>query len=172
MQQGWQRSGSGPVSYTHLDVYKRQALLEAKEESIKTKNELDKETKERRAELQRYERRVLSKEENLDKKAENMERREANLCLLYTSYNGIPLKRRALPLSPAVHTPAPSASAASAAPCGPCTPGERGHTPSQIYAFSSSLTGWSAVFAFPLSGAADFPAGAADAAATLSPCRP
>ena len=51
------------------ETKKREALLEAKEESLKTKNELEKETKERRAELQRYERRVLSKEENLDKKA-------------------------------------------------------------------------------------------------------
>ena len=49
------------------ETKKREALLEAKEESLKTKNELEKETKERRAELQRYERRVLSKEENLDK---------------------------------------------------------------------------------------------------------
>ena len=57
---------------------KREALLEAKEESLKTKNELEKETKERRAELQRYERRVLSKEETLDKKAEALERREAS----------------------------------------------------------------------------------------------
>ena len=46
------------------ETKKREALLEAKEESIRTKNELDKETRERRAELQRYERRVLSKEEN------------------------------------------------------------------------------------------------------------
>lgn len=61
------------------ETKKREALLEAKEESLKTKNELDKETKERRAELQRYERRVLNKEENLDKKSEAMERREANL---------------------------------------------------------------------------------------------
>lgn len=57
---------------------KREALLEAKEESLKTKNELEKETKERRAELQRYERRVLSKEEALDKKSEALERREAS----------------------------------------------------------------------------------------------
>ena len=51
-----------------------------REESLKTKNELEKETKERRAELQRYERRVLSKEENLDKKSEAMEKREAGLA--------------------------------------------------------------------------------------------
>ena len=35
------------------ETKKREALLEAKEESLKTKNELEKETKERRAELQR-----------------------------------------------------------------------------------------------------------------------
>ncbi len=57
---------------------KREALLEAKEETLKTRNELEKESKERRAELQRYERRVLSKEEALDKKADTLERREAN----------------------------------------------------------------------------------------------
>ena len=50
------------------ETKKKEALLEVKEESIKTKNELEKETKERRAELQRYEKRVLSKEETLDKK--------------------------------------------------------------------------------------------------------
>ena len=53
---------------------KREALLEAKEESLKTKNELEKETKERRAELQRYERRVLAKEETLDKKSDAVSR--------------------------------------------------------------------------------------------------
>lgn len=55
---------------------KREALLEVKEESLKTKNELEKEVRERRAELQAYEKRVLSKEENLDKKLENLEKRE------------------------------------------------------------------------------------------------
>ncbi|MDR1766786.1 MAG: ribonuclease Y [Lachnospiraceae bacterium] len=58
------------------ETKKREALLEVKEESLRTKNELDRETKERRAELQRYEKRVLNKEENLDKKAEQMERRD------------------------------------------------------------------------------------------------
>ena len=57
---------------------KREALLEAKEETLKTRNELEKESKERRAEIQRYERRVLSKEEALDKKADSLEKREAN----------------------------------------------------------------------------------------------
>ena len=52
------------------EATKKEALLEVKEESIKTKNELEKETKERRAELQRYENRVLSKEAALDKRAD------------------------------------------------------------------------------------------------------
>ena len=59
------------------EAKKKESLLEIKEESIKTKNELEKETKERRAELQRYEKRVLSKEESLDKKSDAIERREA-----------------------------------------------------------------------------------------------
>ena len=61
------------------ETKKREALLEAKEESLKTKNELEKETKGRRAELQRYEKRVLSKEENVEKKADALEKKEADL---------------------------------------------------------------------------------------------
>ena len=58
------------------ETKKREALLEVKEESIKTKNELDKEIKDRRSEIQRNERRVEQKEFNLDKKLEAIERRE------------------------------------------------------------------------------------------------
>ena len=57
---------------------KRESMLEIKEESIRTKNELDKEIKERRKEIQRNESRILQKEENLDKKLEAIEKREAN----------------------------------------------------------------------------------------------
>ncbi len=60
------------------EATKKEALLEVKEESIKTKNELEKETKERRAELQRYENRVLSKEAALDKRADALTQREAS----------------------------------------------------------------------------------------------
>ena len=59
------------------ETKKREALLEVKEESLRTKNELEKETKERRSDLQKYERRVLSKEEAVDKKADAVEKREA-----------------------------------------------------------------------------------------------
>ena len=62
------------------ETKKREAMLEAKEESIRTKNELDKEIKDRRAEAQRYERRVQQKEENIDKKADAIEKKEASLA--------------------------------------------------------------------------------------------
>mgnify|MGYP000308084185 FL=1 len=62
------------------ETKKREAMLEAKEESIRVKNDLDKEVKERRAEIQRSERRVVQKEESLDKKLESIERREAGFA--------------------------------------------------------------------------------------------
>ena len=62
------------------ETKKREALLEVKEESIKTKNELDKEIKDRRSEIQRNERRVEQKESNLDKKLEAIERREQSFA--------------------------------------------------------------------------------------------
>ncbi len=62
------------------ETKKREAMLEAKEESIRVKNDLDKEVKERRAEIQRSERRVVQKEENFDKTLESNERREAGFA--------------------------------------------------------------------------------------------
>ena len=57
------------------ETTKKESLLEVKEESIRTK----KETKERRAELQRYEKRVLAKEESVDKRSDVLEHRENKL---------------------------------------------------------------------------------------------
>ncbi len=59
------------------EAKKREALLEVKEETIKNKNDLDKEIRDRRAEIQRNERRIVQKEENLDKKIDAIEKREA-----------------------------------------------------------------------------------------------
>ncbi|MCR5212087.1 MAG: ribonuclease Y, partial [Lachnospiraceae bacterium] len=56
---------------------KKEGLLEIKEESIRTKNDLDREIKERRSEVQRLEHRIMQKEESVDKKAEAIEKREA-----------------------------------------------------------------------------------------------
>jgi len=62
------------------EAKKREILLEAKEEALKTKNDMDKEVKERRNEVQRMEKRVLSREENLDRKNEAVEKKEAALA--------------------------------------------------------------------------------------------
>ncbi|MBR1866323.1 MAG: ribonuclease Y [Lachnospiraceae bacterium] len=64
----------------NAEAKKKEILLEAKEESIKTKNDLDKEIKDRRNEMQKMERRVLSREENLDRKTEAVEKREVALA--------------------------------------------------------------------------------------------
>ena len=62
------------------EAKKRESMLEIKEESIKTKNELDREIKDRRSEIQRAERRIEQKESNLDKKLESIEKREAGFA--------------------------------------------------------------------------------------------
>ncbi len=58
---------------------KREALLEAKEESHRLRTECDREVKERRNEVQKQERRLQQKEENLDKKTENLEKKTDSL---------------------------------------------------------------------------------------------
>ena len=64
----------------NAEAKKREALLEAKEETIKQKSELDKEIRDRRAEIQRAEHRVSQKEENLDRKLEAVEKKEAGFA--------------------------------------------------------------------------------------------
>ncbi|MDR0587099.1 MAG: ribonuclease Y [Treponema sp.] len=58
------------------EAKKKEILLEAKEQVIRERNQQERETRERRAELQRYERRVLQKEETLEKKTSQIERIE------------------------------------------------------------------------------------------------
>lgn len=61
------------------ETVRKEKLLEAKEEIHKLRTEAEKENRERRNEVQKYERRVLQKEENLDKKTSELESKEANL---------------------------------------------------------------------------------------------
>ncbi|WP_105615945.1 ribonuclease Y [Vallitalea okinawensis] len=61
------------------EAKKRETMLEAKEDTLRIKNDIDKEVKERRNEMQRLERRLLQKEEALDRKVESYEKREAQL---------------------------------------------------------------------------------------------
>src|SRR5690554_5276291 len=58
------------------ETSKKEKLLEAKEEVHTIRNEIEKENRERRNEIQRLERRVLQREENLERKFEDLEKRE------------------------------------------------------------------------------------------------
>lgn len=58
---------------------KKEALIEAKEENHRLRNELDKEIKDRRSEIARLEKRTIQKEESLDRKTEVLEKKEENL---------------------------------------------------------------------------------------------
>ncbi|MCR5367613.1 ribonuclease Y [Eubacterium sp.] len=60
---------------------KREIVIAAKEEALRTKNEIDKEVKDRRNEIQRMEKRVLAREENLDKKSDAIEKRESQISV-------------------------------------------------------------------------------------------
>ncbi|MEG0766241.1 MAG: Rnase Y domain-containing protein, partial [Clostridia bacterium] len=58
---------------------KKETVLAAKEEVLKLKSELDRETRERRNEIQRSERRLTQREETFDKKLDNLDVREESL---------------------------------------------------------------------------------------------
>lgn len=61
------------------EAQKKEMLFNAKEESLALKEAIEKDNRERRAELQKTENRLIQKEENLDKKAANLERNEDKL---------------------------------------------------------------------------------------------
>ncbi|SCY11800.1 ribonucrease Y [Alkaliphilus peptidifermentans DSM 18978] len=61
------------------ETSKKEVLLEAKEEVHKLRNEFERESRERRNELQRIERRLIQKEEVLDKKSEGLEQKDDRL---------------------------------------------------------------------------------------------
>ncbi len=57
----------------------KEAILEAKEQDLKLRNDFDRETKEKRAELQRAEQRLTQKEDALDKKIEALDDQKAKI---------------------------------------------------------------------------------------------
>lgn len=63
----------------NAEAKKKEILLEAKEESIRIKNDVEKEARDRRNELQRSERRLLQKEDALDRKVESYEKKEEQM---------------------------------------------------------------------------------------------
>jgi ribonuclease Y len=66
-------------SVKQAETKKKEAILEAKEEVHRLRTDLEKESRERRNEVQRLERRNIQREESLDKKSDVLERKEENL---------------------------------------------------------------------------------------------
>ncbi|MDQ7841631.1 MAG: ribonuclease Y [bacterium] len=58
------------------EARQRETIVEAKDEAFRLKREAEKEIREQRTDLQRQERRVVQREENLERKTEGLEKRE------------------------------------------------------------------------------------------------
>jgi ribonuclease Y len=65
----------------------KEASLEAKDRLLKMKNEFDIETKETRSELKKRERRLIQKEENIDRKIDQQEQRDRELKRQEKNFN-------------------------------------------------------------------------------------
>ena len=65
---------------TEAEQKKKEAVLEAKDEIHRQRTETERELRERRSEVQRQERRIIQKEESLDKKVEAQEKKEEALA--------------------------------------------------------------------------------------------
>lgn len=61
------------------ETIKKEITLEAKEEAHRMRIDVEREVRERRAEIQRSERRLIQKEESVDRKLENIEKREESI---------------------------------------------------------------------------------------------
>jgi ribonuclease Y len=62
-----------------IEASRRQAMLEAKEESFQLRSQLENENREKRAEIQRLERRLAQREETLERRSESQETKERQL---------------------------------------------------------------------------------------------
>ena len=61
------------------DTIKKEIEIEAKEEAHRMRSEVEKEVRDRRSEVQRQEKRLLQKEESVDRKLESIERKEERI---------------------------------------------------------------------------------------------
>lgn len=62
-----------------IEAKRKEALLEAKEEAYRFRSEIEKENREKRAEIQRLERRINQKEETLDRRLDNLDKKEKDV---------------------------------------------------------------------------------------------
>ncbi len=61
------------------ETIKKEAVLQAKENLLKTKTEFEKDTRERKIELDNWEKRIRAKEENVDKRIDALSLKETNM---------------------------------------------------------------------------------------------
>ncbi len=61
------------------ETMKKEIVIEAKEEAHRIRTEAEKDVRERRAEIQKSERRLFQKEETVDRKLETLEQKEENI---------------------------------------------------------------------------------------------
>ena len=61
------------------ETIKKEIEIEAKEEAHRMRSEVEKEVRDRRSEVQRQEKRLLQKEESVDRKLESIERKEERI---------------------------------------------------------------------------------------------
>ncbi|MFZ3580437.1 ribonuclease Y [Virgibacillus sp. DJP39] len=66
-------------AHRNADASKKEALLEAKDENHKLRQQTEQDLRERRNETQKQETRLMHKEENLDRKSETLDKRELSL---------------------------------------------------------------------------------------------
>src|SRR5690625_690416 len=66
-------------AHRNADSAKKEALLEAKDENHKLRQQVEEELRERRLDIQNQENRLMQKEENLDRKSVTQDKRELTL---------------------------------------------------------------------------------------------
>ena len=64
---------------TRADTIRKEITLEAKEEAHRMRTDVEREVRERRAEIQRSERRLIQKEESVDRKLDSIEKKEESI---------------------------------------------------------------------------------------------
>ena len=72
--------------HSEAENIKKEQLIKAKEEALQLRNDLDKEIKERRGDIQAQEKRLIQKEENLEKRAGDFEKQQKDLENKYKEF--------------------------------------------------------------------------------------
>ena len=79
---GYMVNGAVNIGWGAFDLaetLKKEALVEAKDDAYKIRNEAEQEARERRAEVQNTEKRLMQKEDILDRKSDSLEQKEEKL---------------------------------------------------------------------------------------------